>query len=68
MKSLIKYQIGIKKEDINCDIHITILDDGTFESNVKMHPWEWEHGKDEGWNTAKRHLRDYKLNTNLINK
>ena len=61
-KSVIKYQIGIKKEDIDCDIVIVVRVDGTFESNVKIYPWEWEHGTDEGWSTAKRHLRDYELN------
>lgn len=62
-KAPTKYQVAIKKEDIDCDVVIvTVREDGTFESNVKMRPWLWEHGEDEGWETAKRHLLDYELN------
>ena len=61
--SNIKYQIGIRKEDIDCDVvKIVVREDGSFESNVKMRPWwRWEHGLENGWKTAKRHLLDYEL-------
>ena len=33
-----------------------------------MRPWRWEHGLEDGWKTAKRHLLDYGIKKSWIAK
>lgn len=67
MKKNIQYQIGIRKEDITEDVvTIIVREDGSFESNTKIHPSKLTYSNDGVWDEAKQETCPLKVSSQKI--